>query len=196
MHVVVDGTIFEAQKRGGISRVFQSILPLMCDLDAQLDIELLLARRAAHVQNLHAQIRTHHILPLDARIFRWTPLEQYQRRNLALTLSGPRHKQTIWHSTYYSRPYLWSGPKVITVYDLIYFRYPAYFAAPADESMRHQMAETLAAADLILCISATTAQDVMERLNAPPHKVKDRHGGQCAAHPQALSTLCWPALSL
>lgn len=175
MHVVVDGTIFEAQKRGGISRVFQCILPVMCDLDPQLDIELLLARRAGHVQNLHAQIRTRRILPLDARVFGWTPLEQYQRRNLALTLSGPRSKASIWHSTYYSRPYLWSGPKVITVYDLIYFRYPENFAAPVDESIRRQMAQTVAAADLILCISATTAQDVIDRLQAPPDKVKVTH---------------------
>ena len=40
MQVVVDGYIFQKQARGGISRLYHEILPIMCDMDNELKSQI------------------------------------------------------------------------------------------------------------------------------------------------------------
>lgn len=175
MHVAMDGSIYEFQAQGGISRTYNMILPLMCEREPQLTISLYYARKPKQPLPTHKNIRKKSILPLDFRGLAWTGLSLYQRRSIALNLRAFPNKQTIWHSIYYSQPPLWRGPKIVSVYDLIYFRYPELFSRPADASYRQQISRTTQAADIILCNSATTANDAINYLNLEPTKVKFAH---------------------
>ena len=172
MHVAIDGIIFETQARGGISRIARTIVPMMCDLDPQLDISLYMARAGQLPPPSHPQIRRKRMLPLDSRVFRWTQLTTHQRRGIAISLSAAANQNDIWHSTYYSQPYRWRGPQVVTVHDLIYFLYAELFQSERDEHHRQHVRKVIQDATLVLSISATTAQDTIDHLGISPQKVR------------------------
>lgn len=175
MHVAMDGIIYEFQAQGGVSRTYTIILPFMCNNEPRLTISLYNARPTRQSLPTHRNISQKSILPLDFRGLAWTGLDLYQRRGIALNLRVPPNKQTIWHSTYYSQPLYWRGPKIVSVYDLIYFRYPELFNRPADISYRDQVVNATQTADIVLCNSATTAQDAIEYLKLDAAKVKFAH---------------------
>ena len=81
-------------------------------------------------------------------------------------LGDTRNK--IWHSTYYSLFEKWYGPCVITVYDMIYERFPEFFVDSKEVISLKQ--NSITRADAIICISHTTRQDLIEKFPASANK--------------------------
>ncbi len=44
MNLVFDGIIYQIAPNGGISRIFTEIMPILCNLDLDLEIKLILPR--------------------------------------------------------------------------------------------------------------------------------------------------------
>src|SRR5436190_7057889 len=102
MHIVYDGVIFEAQSQGGISRVFEEMIPRVCDLGQRAKFELFYARPLRRDLPQHAKLNAHSLLPLDyyhrARVSRG---RTYMRELLLSAV--PHSSKSIWHSTYYTQ---------------------------------------------------------------------------------------------
>ena len=180
MRIVVDGIIYSLQKSGGISRVFSEIMPRMCDLDRDLRIHVLLNKRSKQPLPRHAAIRyqqTYRVQPfLRPRRF-WQNRGDRFKDALNRWVLGDSHG-SIWHSTYYTLPWRWSGPVVVTVHDMIHERYAeAYFQTDADEKTRRIIREAVLRADRVIAISHATRNDLVEYYDIPGEKVQVIHLG-------------------
>ncbi|MEP7287742.1 MAG: glycosyltransferase family 1 protein [Chloroflexota bacterium] len=165
MEVFIDGVIYQRQERGGISRIFNEILPRMCDLDASLSVDVLIEGKPRQKLPTHTHIRQLNALPLDP-FLPVRPVRFWQRVLPPLRQQGrqrqiERHRDYLWHSTYYTLPDKeWRGPTVLTVPDMIHERYPNYFSRPEDDAFRQQKRQCIQSADAIICISETTRTDL------------------------------------
>ncbi len=162
MEVKVDGVIYQNQSYGGVSRIFTEILPRMCDIDPALRVTIFTTGSCQQHLPTHQGIRHQSILPIDdlmrpRRI--WRPL-QPQVRRLVQQFAMNNSSGAIWHSTYFTEPMNWNGPKVVTVYDMIHERFAELFASANDATFREQKQRSVLAADMVICISETTLKDV------------------------------------
>ena len=131
---VIDGKIFELQARGGISRIFQEIIPRICETEP---IDLLVSKTPRQELPTHSNLRL------------------FNKQNQL-------DDKAIWHSSYYTLPKKWRGPIVITVADLIYELYSPLFRGFGADRLRKQRRRCIERADAIICISETTRNDVVE----------------------------------
>lgn len=81
-------------------------------------------------------------------------------------------------STYYTSPIAWVGPQVCVAYDFIYEKYRLEYwqndLSQADEIIQNKAA-AITKADLVICISETTRQDLLELYHIPIHKTAVVH---------------------
>lgn len=173
MQVVMDGVVFRDQRYGGISRIFREILPRMCALDPHLSIALLTMGRLRQPLPVHPRLHHWKLLPVDQmmRPWRlWWPIIDRVRMFVQRQALGPAAGR-LWHSTYYTRVPNWDGPTVVTVYDLIYERFPYLFDRPVDEAFRRQKRACVLEADALICISEATRAEVLDYYGVPPERV-------------------------
>ena len=162
MHVIVDGVIFQRQSHGGISRIYSEILPRMCIMDEGLRVEILTTNLVKQSLPTHSHICHRSLFPIEfflrpGRL--WRPVSSQIR--VKLQRWAVRNEQgMIWNSTYYTRLKGWAGKEVVTVVDMIHERYPDFFNRSNDIAFKKQKRDCVLNADAILCISATTQQDL------------------------------------
>ena len=164
LQVVMDGIIFELQSRGGISRVYQEILPRMCEMDERLKISLFADRRTKQTLPQHPQIDRVNI-PTLRRYLRpasiWMPVLTKVRDSARQHRLGDGSGQ-IWHSTYYTYPENWAGNQLVMVDDLIYELFASLFSSRQDDWVRAHKQMCIQKADLIICRSESTKNDLLE----------------------------------
>ena len=177
MRVVVDGYIYQRQARGGISRIYTEILPRMCNHDDSLNVTLLTEGPLMAEPPSHPRI-THRTVPLVSRCLRpgrlWRPLVPAIRRTVVALLTGPTRNR-VWHSTYYTLPDRWKGPRVITVYDMIHERFPNLFNDPWGDRFRRQKEECIRSADMLISISHATREDIVRYYGIDPAHIRVVH---------------------
>jgi glycosyltransferase involved in cell wall biosynthesis len=145
MRIVVDGVIYETQSHGGVSRVFNEILPRLGNLEPGLNISILSPNVVKQALPNHPVIKRASLKDIDT--------------------SG------IWHSTYYTQPRSWKGPKVVTVHDMTYEYMEREFNRPSDELFRKQKAQCVRDADAVICVSETTRKRVQEIYRIRPERL-------------------------
>ena len=85
-------------------------------------------------------------------------------------------RPSLVHRTYFQSTFApASVPGVVTVYDMIHEVFPEHFS-PADPTSRCKR-ESVQRADLVLCISHSTADDLVRLFDVPRHKVRVTHLG-------------------
>ena len=160
MHLVVDGIIFENNPYGGIARVFNNVLPIMCDMNSALKITLFLRNNRYANLSEHNQIST--ILLGDVYKLRpWRLWQPYFKtiQNLNLKILTKNSKNKIWLSTYFSRPqFKWRGKEVVWVFDMIHELFPEIM--PNSSVVINTKKDSIENADEIYCISNSTALDL------------------------------------
>jgi len=161
LNTIIDGYIYQAQSNGGISRILDNVLPIICDLDPNLRIKLFTR------SNLSKQLPSHKNISWWAlnsvndyfrpwRIWRKSyPILQ----NLFLKALIGKTKRKIWFSSYYSiPPFRWDGYQIVFVHDFIHERFSNLF--PDSEQQIKRKREAILKADAIICNSRTTANDL------------------------------------
>ena len=191
MELIVDGIIYLYQKYGGISRLYTETLPRLCDLEPELTITLLTHPHGSpdclpqhkriilrSIPDVYWFIRPHRF---------WNPYYSQVCQLAARALLG-KSKGKIWLSTYYSSPILWAGPQIVFAHDFIYEKYRTLYwqneSSHADGMIRYKAA-AIANADLVICNSETTRQDLLELYHVPFHKTAVVH----LAHKSSFSVM-------
>jgi glycosyltransferase involved in cell wall biosynthesis len=180
MKINIEGVIFELQSFGGISRIYQEVLPRICSQneDATINIvttEEVLQRLPSHQRIKHVQSPSwpyRYIRP--AEIF--SGLRDFLRTETEAVILSSK-EQSIWHATYFKIPRKWHGPRIVSVYDMAYERFPDLFNTTGDDEVRSQKQRAVLKADKVLCISETTRQDVIQIYEIPAEKTKTIHLG-------------------
>jgi glycosyltransferase involved in cell wall biosynthesis len=174
LRVIFTGTMFAAQRHGGVSRYF-------CDLKQGLDqlgvgsvvlapiwrTELL--KRGPGARGFH--------LP-ESLDFRGVPRLLSRLSNLDRRIRLPllRHRgRQVLHPTYYPKFSLPHGmPTVITVYDMIHERFAEMFT---DTSTQAAKRAAVLAADAIIAISHHTKQCLIDIYDVNPDRITVVHLG-------------------
>lgn len=162
MEIVIDGIIYRDQAYGGISRIFNEILPRICTLAPDFRVKLLTLGRLRQAVPAHPHITHRKLFPVDGllRPHRlWWPVLPWVRAQVQWLALGAS-KGRLWHSTYYTLPKRWDGSVVVTVVDMIHERFPQLFNSAADDDFRRLKRRAVAAADAIICISESTRHDL------------------------------------
>jgi glycosyltransferase involved in cell wall biosynthesis len=81
----------------------------------------------------------------------------------------------LLHAPHYTLPLGWGGPSVVTIHDLIHLRYPQFHPPGAAVYARVVAGGAVARARVVLADSEFTRQDVIERLDASPARVRVVH---------------------
>ncbi len=167
MRILYDGYIFSAQKNGGISRYFASLIRR---LPADWTPTVRGGRRPNAVPLVHPRLRRQNF-----------PFRAIRPEALAYMVARPSFsmldrigRYDLFHSTYHfglpndlirKR----SRPLVITVYDMI----PEMFANELDPSGAEIRAKRCAieAADAIICISQNTKRDLQTHYSIPDSRI-------------------------
>lgn len=173
MQLVVDGIIYENQKQGGVSRIYSEILPRMCDLDLQLSVTVLTSGAVQQAVPAKQNIR-HEVFPKLEHILpgRWFYSQRRRIRAFSQAAKLRNKDFGIWHSTYFTRPFHWRGPVVVTVLDMIYERFPELFSRPVDRAFRKYKRACVEEADVIICISKSARRDLMECYGLSPERIQ------------------------
>lgn len=171
--IIIDGVIFETQRYGGVSRIYHEILPRICHLDKSIHFDILTTGRLEQSLPQHGCIQ-HYSLnywEMLLRPGRFFQMARWHGRSRALSTWLQSNRLDLWHSTYYTLPDCWQGPVVITVYDLIYERYPQQYNTNYGNALRSRMRKAIMRADIVICISETTKKDVEEIYNIESSKI-------------------------
>ena len=163
LKVIVDGVVYQWGIQGGIMRLFNEILPRMCEIDKSLHIELLTAGKMRQSLPSHSRIFYYsmpHIEPYMRPRSVWRPFVPTAER-LVRRLWVGRGEGQIWHSTYYTQPGRWDGFQVVTVVDMIHERFADLFYEPVWDHFREQKRRCVQRSDATICISEATRQDLL-----------------------------------
>jgi len=149
----------------------------MCDREESLRVLLLTEGPLMGPPPSHPRISLRKI-PLVRRYLRpqrlWRPLVPAIRKAAVTILTGPTRNR-VWHSTYYTLPDRWKGPRVITVYDMIHERFPHLFADVWGDRFRRQKGECIRSADALISISHATQEDICHFYGIDPARIRVVH---------------------
>jgi glycosyltransferase involved in cell wall biosynthesis len=177
MHVTIDPIIYQVRATGGVSRIFDEILPRMCQIDPNLFIHVrwdVLQGDLKQPLPQHTRISNERYIPLQTPMYRpyrlWKRLTTLANK-LQLYLEARSKRTHIWHSTYFTLPPShWQGNVVVSVYDMNYELLENY-AKHEFEDTRRAKQQAVMNAHLVLCISETVRQDVIQYYGLHPDKV-------------------------
>lgn len=160
--VIVDGIIYQLQPKGGISRLFNEILPRMCGADDSLRITLLTQGQLRQPLPEHPRIM-HCPIPNGERYLRprcvWRSVIPTANRLVRKFWIG-RGTGKIWHSTYYTMPEKWDGFLIVTVHDMIFERFADFYKGPNFDRFREDKRRCIQGADAVICVSETTRHEI------------------------------------
>jgi len=158
MRVLIDDQIFVSQVRGGVSRYFAELMKYVRRGEAP-DVELVQPWR--WTRNVHAE---------EAGLAATLPTPVGRRPFVLRTANRipcAQGRPDVVHHTYYNCKYLRLEPsalRVVTVYDMIPEIFPELFPAGNPHEGKREFVE---AADLVLCISTSTRDDLVRLYGVP-----------------------------
>lgn len=183
MKILYDHQMFLRQKYGGITKYF---CELMKNLPADCEYELsVLLSDNQHLKDDHCTFKKMNV-PIADQDF---PGKFYLKRSLYHLNQIYSHqkiaqkKYDLLHPTYYD-PYFLKDlqkPYVITVHDLIDFKFPDYYEG---SSIKPRMEKIIRNANRIISISQNTKKDLIEIFQIDPAKIDVIYHGFRKMHSQ------------
>jgi len=166
MSIVIDGIAFQQQSVGGITQIFNEILPIICEKDSSIRFQIFTT--GSLLQPLPEHKNIEHIPLLNTyRLFRPQKIFHGLTKKINEYSIDRQFKyldKAIWHSTYFTYVKHWKGPVVVTVHDMIYERFPDMFNKQEDVEFRKLKKQCILQADILISISETTKRDVVSIL--------------------------------
>ncbi|OGD63370.1 hypothetical protein A2160_02705 [Candidatus Beckwithbacteria bacterium RBG_13_42_9] len=157
MKILADGIIYSLQKKGGISRYFCELFKAIKKIDSTVKV---------HMFN---SLPTY--TPSKIAFFKNSLHNHFLAYYLSQQYSG------IFHSSYYTFYPSLKIPQIVTVYDLIYEKFPQDFSQPLEYLFVKQKKSTIESADKIICISEAVKRDVIKYYQVKENKLVVTHLG-------------------
>lgn len=170
--VVYDHQIFVSQQYGGISRYFCE-LATRIHRDGRYAVQVIaplhyndyLAQCTVPVIGRHVPMR----IRRTGRLYR-------AASGLLSRLPALGARPSIIHRTYYGHTFAPPGVRtVVTVYDMIHELFPQSF--PTSDRTSRQKRKAVRDADLVICISSSTAEDLTRLFGVSADKIRVTHLG-------------------
>lgn len=85
----------------------------------------------------------------------------------------------LFHGLHFILPPVRSAHRILTIHDLTYLKYPAYFAERSlnERGYRRELPRGLTRADMVIAVSQKTREDLIELLKFPEERVRVVHLG-------------------
>lgn len=179
MNVLIDGIIFTRQARGGISRIYHEILPRICEIRPDCQMTIFVQGVAKQPIPSHHNIETIELPGRQIRGYVSSLKDQIFARfgEINKNRNLKPYRDWIWHSTYYSMPTQWKGPKVITIHDLAYEKYPEIYKGKAFDAFRSHIRRCIEAADVLICVSRATEDELRNYYDLNQKRTEVVHNG-------------------
>lgn len=173
-NVLIDGEVFCLQNGGGVSRIFEEVIPRMVQDYPSLAMTLFLRDKAINRRVLSLGIQTKNV---------WHPRRNargYRLRNLICEVIDrwvvPLIKRSVRYdvflSTYFNLPPRPNIPSIVFVYDMVYEYFPELFDSDHHASVVAQKRAAIEQASLVLCISEATRNAVIELIGIPKERCR------------------------
>ena len=143
-------------------------LTVICDPTHPIQLPASAAARMIPLAVSPFSLAQQWIIPHLLRNRRHDALPPTDKRSASTVL---RPSSVIYHSPYIAMPYLPGVPAVLTVYDLIPLRYPAYSTARARLLIRWMTRLALRTAKHVIAISEFTRRDFMAEFVLQPEQI-------------------------
>lgn len=173
MNLLFDYEIFHSQRYGGISRYF---VELIRALAGRPGLRITIAAGLYQNELLPSLRGLPGVRVLGWKRPAWLPGRRiYGLFNLLFfELAARAVRPDLYHATYYRNLArgLRAG-RVVTIHDLIHEFFPA---TPGDPTAARKR-QAIAHADLLLCVSAHTRDDLVRHYHVPPEKTRVVHHG-------------------
>lgn len=171
-YIVFDHQIFSLQQFGGISRYFCELASrvhgsgdFLARIAAPVHYNDYLAACDASIYGVYLPMR----IPRSGRAYRAVA-------QLLSPVVIRAARPSLVHRTYFGRSFAPAGvPTVVTVYDMIHELFPQNFSS-TDMTSRDKR-RSVEAANLVICISHSTAEDLIRIFSVPRDKVRVVHLG-------------------
>ncbi len=196
MKVLYDHQTFELQIFGGISRYFTELMS-QSSAAGLYDTELsLVYTDNGYLKKMSPGSYAAIPKPLDPyarfmpgvhfkgkrRLFQWTKRWRTEDASIDFQAVNRQHSvrklqegdYDVFHATYYNRYFLdhiGQKPFVLTVYDLIHERFPEFLMSDPGNKSR----AVLERADMLIAISESTKQDLMQFYQVPEDRIAVTH---------------------
>lgn len=173
MRLVVDGSIFSWQVRGGITALYRSLLPALHEVDPSMEVRVVVAP-GVQTRELDALRRDIDVVPGFPGWLRPWRLWRHLKRPYDCLSREMYYRQSaadVFHPTFYTVPPC-RIPCFCFAYDMTAERYPERFERGLVLDWRRSKQATFARSSLVLCISESTRRDVIEFYGVPEHKCR------------------------
>jgi glycosyltransferase involved in cell wall biosynthesis len=173
MRLVVDGSIFSWQVRGGITALYRFLLPVVHEVDPSLEVRLVVAP-GVQTQELDVLLRDVEVLPGVPGWLRPWQLRRHLKRPYQCIARGLYYRRSaadVFHPTFYTVPPC-RMPCFCFAYDMTAERYPELFEQGLARDWRRSKQATFDRSSLVLCISESTRRDVIKYYRVPEHKCR------------------------
>lgn len=171
MRILYDYQMFSIQKFGGVTRYFTELIKNLPKDKSSFSLSIL------HTENQHLIsdrifFKKQSFLPNKNFQGKYFLEEKLKMLNRAYSVRQiKKGHYDVFHPTYYDDYYLSyiKKPFIITVHDLIYFKFKDSF--PGSDLQRQKMQTVIEKADRIIAISENTKKDIVEYLEVDPKKI-------------------------
>ena len=172
MRLVVDGEAFAWWFRGGVRRIYTEVLPRLATAGSGIDVTVVVpGKRTAHVETLGCRVRSVPQIPRGLRPWRvWDALSPGVNR-IAWRIGRQRVRGDIFHPTFFSLPPR-RMPSFCFVHDMTFELFPECFDKTLGDEIRERKRRSVERADLVLCISDVTRNDLIRLYDVPEGKCR------------------------
>jgi len=186
--LLIDGEVFCLQRGGGVSRIYEEVIPRIVHDFPDISPTLFLRDRPMNEQSLALGARTKYV---------WHPTRRgrgYRVRNWVCAMIDEhlvptvraRIPHDVFFSSYFTLPPREDVPAVVLVYDMIYERFPELFEPNHHAEVVAKKRRAIERASLVLCISEASLHDVVELIGVPKERCRVVYlsGGRFASQKQ------------
>ena len=165
MNIIFDTLIYSLQANGGISRMYNELIPRIAKLDSNILISYLISSKL--LQPIPPVLNSDiYDISYIEKIFRPRRIWQKKYPDIKSFVTSQifqNKKNAIWHSTYFTDVTSWNGLRVVFVHDMVHELFKELYPSESDHQFRIRKKKTIFNSDVILCISKSTKMDLLEQ---------------------------------
>ncbi len=115
------------------------------------------------------------IAPDAGTSFRWVeePAAKYSiQEHISLARKARKERIGLFHSPHYTLPLFLNCPSIVTIHDLIHFKFQEYFPAWKVQAAKYVIRKATQKARCVIAVSQTTRRDLIDWMPALEPKIK------------------------